>query len=125
MKIPFIQDLKQVVVGRGQPLHAPLYTIRHGAEYDSLVVNVDTRILVKTHVDLHVSASIPQGAMPGEWETAKKNAVRAMCSHLYGPVEMEIRDVIRELWEIGVPGDAPAMVRLEALIETLRGEDAS
>lgn len=124
MKIPFIKDLKQVVTGRGLPLHAPLYTIRQGKEYDSPIVNVDTRILVRTHVDLHVSASLPQGAMPGEWETAKRNAVRAMCSHLYGPVEMEIRDVVRELWEIGVPDDAPAMVRLEALIKALRGEDA-
>lgn len=124
MRIPFIKDLKQVVTGRGTPLHAPLYTMRMQAEYDSPVVDTATRVMLMTHVDLHAMAALRPNAAPEEWQQAKRQAVRAMCSHLYGPVEMEIREVIRELWEIGVSPDAPAMTRLEALLLVLRGEGA-
>lgn len=52
----------------------------------------------------------------------RKRAIRAMCHHIFGPVEAELQLVREDLWRLGVPSSSPAMQRVERLIAVLRGE---
>ncbi len=55
-------------------------------------------------------------------EHVKAQAVRAICFHVFGPVEAELRLVQEDMWRLGVPSSSPAMQRVERLISVLRGD---
>lgn len=53
----------------------------------------------------------------------RKQAIRAICHHVFGPVEAELRLVQEDLWRLGVPSSSPAAQRVDRLLAVLRGDN--
>lgn len=122
MKLPFLKDLVNSVVGLAPSVIRPMYSVRNDAIKDPLPADFPQRLLkVRTEVKLYQQYVVREGASKVEMEHHRKNTIRAMCRMLYGPIEAELHELSRELWEIGVPGDDPAMKRITDLIEACRG----
>ena len=121
-KIPFVEALRVEMTGRAHSqILPPLVEI----------IDVDTSPVIPEHPgyewEFHAFAQVgfKQTAPKDASERVRKNGVRAICHHLYGPVEAELRLAIEDLWRVGVPSSSPAMRRLDRLISVLRGENMS
>ena len=119
--IPFVTALRVEMTGRA-----------HSQLLPPLVERIDVKAspaipeLPNHEWEFHAFAQVgfKQTAPKGASEYVRKNGVRAICYHLYGPVEAELRLAMEDLWRIGVPQSAPAIQRIERLISVLRGENA-
>lgn len=63
-----------------------------------------------------------QNAPRGASDQVRKQAIRAMCHQIFGPIEAELRLVQEDLWRLGVPSSSLAMQRVERLLKVIRGE---
>ena len=121
VKLPFMKDLTNTVVGLAPPALRPMYSIK--SEAIGVGHYLPRFLTIRTEVKLYAQFAVREGAPAEEMHHHRMTVIRNLARMLYGPVEMELRDVQRELWEIGVPTDSGPMRRLEALLPALRGED--
>ena len=123
MKLPFLKDLVNTGYGVAPPVIRPMYSVLVHADTDPLPVGfcAPRHLKVKTEVKLYQRYVIREGASPAELEHHRRNVIRQMCRMLYGPMEQELRELSREMWEVGVPAEDPAMKRIDKLIEACRG----
>lgn len=115
MKLPFVDALESVVLGRTvRPFPPPFLSMKHGEKppqfnSDPDWVDYETRCILGYRQTAPVNAA----------EQVRRDAIRALTYQLYGGVRKELVELSIELRGAGLYPDSEPMVRLEKLIETL------
>lgn len=121
-KIPFLEQLKTVVLEKTTSVTRGPSIIRHWSDIDSSTPLSSNKMLrMKTEATVSQEFLVPENASKAELEVHERRAVRAICHAVYGTIEAELHMLQRELWEIGVPLPSAPMERLEALILATQG----
>lgn len=129
--LPFVRHLRERVMGYTVPKYAPPPSLRFCEVFSSeeesnwikeVIFRFEARIFFEERV-----AQNKLGASSAETERFKEEmrerAVRGIALELYGPVEQELRHILKLLWEEGL-SNSDAAKRLDALIPLLRGGEA-
>lgn len=122
--LPFVRHLRERVVGRASPKPLRFCEVTTSEEkahpLPEVIVRVEARVFYE-----EVCADTLLGAKGADSDHFKsglqERAVRSIAFELYGPIEQEIRRVLKLLWEDGLH-NSDAARRLDALIPMLRGE---
>lgn len=129
--LPFVRHLRERVMGYAAPKNVAQPSLRfcevNTSEEDSklfkaVILRVEARIFHEERVEQ--SRLSPPGAEADRFKAGlKARAVQGIALELYGPIEQELRHILKLLWEEGL-SNSDAAKRLGALIPLLRGEDA-
>lgn len=119
--IPFVEALRVEMAGRAHVQMLP--PMVEMIKVDEFPTNPEFR---DSDWEYHAFAKVgfTQTAPKGASDYVRQNGIRAICHHIYGPIEAELRLVQEDLWRMGVPSSAPASQRIDRLISVLRGERA-
>lgn len=118
-KIPFVEALRVEMTGRAHvQILPPLVEM---IKIDEFPVIPELRA---HDWEYHAFAQVgfKQIAPQGAADVVRKHGIRAICHHIYGPIEAELRLVQEDLWRSGLPSSSPVAQRIERLIAVLRGE---
>lgn len=119
--IPLVKALKVKVLGRAaaHQMLPPLVSVLDWQENTDL--KMPTNLDFAAYAEIGFRATAPKDGA----ERVRRHAVRAICHHIYGPIEQELHLVLHRMWELGLSSSDPAVQRIERLIVALRGEDAA
>lgn len=114
--VPLINALRVKIVRRVAPPFLPRMV-------GALEFDVEPRLhLGQVEYRAYAEIGFKMVADERSEDYVRRHAVKAICNHVYGPVERELRLVQESLWEMGAGSDCAASKRIERLISVLRGE---
>ena len=115
--IPMVEALRVKVIGRAvSPFLPPMVT---SVDFSAEQPDFDR---VKTQYKAYAEIGFTMLADEGAEDYVRGHAVKAICHHIFGPVERELRLVQEDLWAMGASRHSPASMRIDRLIVVLRGE---
>ena len=116
-QIPFIGALKVKVIGRAHNVMLPpLVQMMKWNEGPPETQSAPDDMEFSAFAQIGFEQTAPKGAA----EVVRANAVRAICHHVYGPIERELHLVLEDMWRRGLSSYDPAVLRIERLIHILR-----
>lgn len=112
MKLPFVDALETVVLGRmAAPIPPPFLELKHGEEPAEFSPGRDW-LEYRTRCVLGYHQTAPHEAR----DQVRHDTIRALTHHLYGDIHRELIEAVLELRRAGMRPDAKPMQRLEAII---------
>lgn len=120
-QIPLVRALKVKVLERAMspPPLPPLVNAMDWYEGPAEALYMPQDLRFSAYAEIGFQQIAPKSAA----ELVRRRGVRAICHHIYGPIEQELHLALHDMWERGLSSSDPVVRRIERLICVLRGED--
>ena len=120
MKLPLLEHVKSVAIGRSpSPLVSNPFNISWEEAPSERALGKQDLIEYRSSVEVFYVQHKPS-TVDG---LVREHAIRAIAHEVYGPVAYELRGLLNDLRAIGLPPNASAFKRVEAMIDALEASD--